>query len=941
LALSLATVSSAGHSGQADAVVIVPLPAADEFSAEALSVIDSARDRAGVISTTTAIRACSDRVVAATDRAVGDAELDRGRETLDEAAAMIRHHPGVARQLVDRVLEVSQPADLANRAWWIRATTEETLGHYEDALEAWGHVAADEVWDYLEVRRIEVLLALGESVEAAQRAVDLVEALEGTSASTIHGARELRIRALAAAGNREELIDEGAEFLEIYSEYPRRDQVWTWLAEAHLAVGEVSRAARYYDRIVWRYPYRPNAYPAWLALESMASTGVSTPRHSFNDRFERARNLRVNKHWEIVDNLLADLVDDVVAAGGDTSFANEIRYERARNSYGRGDYDAAVAQLEEIQDNGGAGVRAWRLRTLLSDSHARAGRLEDGVEAIRRRDQGRSTTHRHQELAEYYWEVGRFPESLEHYREVRSASRMDDWDMSLLMFTAEEYEQAAINFEALAEGTHGRSRRRYRYWQARALQELGRIDEAREWFREIHEVWPSTYYGLQAENRLIELEWATPELVARRDEAEPSAPGANEESLQVLAEGLVWELSVGLTEIVVREVPELIPEVPDSDGPWLVRPARIFWDGPSGVGDAFLAHLAADEEIESAYFSAPDPQALDSLADTYGDLFPTLRRASFLHSVGERTAAWDEARSAVLEFRGLDYGFSRRRPSTSRPIELSRLRHANYIDHREVETGYWGISLGDRRFPTPTDRVDREAHIERQLAIYDVRHDVRDAFRDGLMVLGDYHLVRRLARDRGGWSSTEPDGERRQDWSEAYPRAYPELVQEFAEDFENNPYVIWALMTVESSYNPDSISRANARGLLQVIPKTGNLISQRLGYWDFGPDNLMMPALSIEFGNYYFSELMTKFHGQELIAFSAYNAGPHNMESWLDGRGSLPLDAFIETIPFDQAREYSKKVFRYLALYRRIYLGEDSLYVGQDLDPTYEDNIHF
>ena len=45
----------------------------------------------------------------------------------------------------------------------------------------------------------------------------------------------------------------------------------------------------------------------------------------------------------------------------------------------------------------------------------------------------------------------------------------------------------------------------------------------------------------------------------------------------------------------------------------------------------------------------------------------------------------------------------------------------------------------------------------------------------------------------------------------------------------------------------------------------------------------MNPELSIEFGSYYLGELM-EFQGQELIAFSAYNAGPHRMARWLEGR---------------------------------------------------------
>jgi soluble lytic murein transglycosylase len=163
----------------------------------------------------------------------------------------------------------------------------------------------------------------------------------------------------------------------------------------------------------------------------------------------------------------------------------------------------------------------------------------------------------------------------------------------------------------------------------------------------------------------------------------------------------------------------------------------------------------------------------------------------------------------------------------------------------------------------------------------------------------------------------------------------------YADEYDVNPYIMWSLMTVESSFNPDSVSVANARGLLQVIPKTGQLVALRLGYFDFGPADLMDPERSIEFGCYYFAELMTKFHGQELLAFAAYNGGPHHVSRWLQGRGSLPLDLFVETIPFDQAREYTKKVYRHVAMYRAIYRDETELYVGNVLDPDFELNIHF
>ena len=149
-------------------------------------------------------------------------------------------------------------------------------------------------------------------------------------------------------------------------------------------------------------------------------------------------------------------------------------------------------------------------------------------------------------------------------------------------------------------------------------------------------------------------------------------------------------------------------------------------------------------------------------------------------------------------------------------------------------------------------------------------------------------------------------------------------------------------MIVESDMNPDTISRADAYGLLQVIPKTGDLVAAELGDEDFGVHQLLDPGQSLRFGTWYFAELLKKFRGQEIPAMVAYNAGPHQVQRWLQWRGTgMDMDEFLETVPFDGARRYPQKILRYMAL-MRVADGLDGwVYMGNALDPVCEDNIYY
>jgi tetratricopeptide (TPR) repeat protein len=371
--------------------------------------------------------------------------------------------------------------------------------------------------------------------------------------------------------------------------------------------------------------------------------------------------------------------------------------------------------------------------------------------------------------------------------------------------------------------------------------------------------------------------------------------------------------------------------------------ARLYWEGR---GDSPIAFVKAERgevigplpDKPWAYDQESYHGGLERAVEKASDLFPQLERAKWLRDAGYTKYARWAMRDAALEYRGLS---NRGRPYSS-PHELPYERWESLIDNRRRESGFWGYTADEDRYPVPESASAKKRLLERHQKIYERRDELSKLMLDAMKDVGDYHLVRRFTLGTGPWYRKDPQGPMRYKWMQAYPRAFPRLV--LRESIKNgvNPYLVWALMTVESSYNPDSISPADALGLLQVIPRTGMKTAEMRGDEDFGPMDLLDEDVAIEHGAFYFGKLVKKFRGQELLAIAGYNGGPHRVGAWVDKRGrNMPMDEFVEEIPFNEARGYTKKVIRFLALYLRIYEGVEQLYIGQNMRMDYLTHPNF
>lgn len=155
------------------------------------------------------------------------------------------------------------------------------------------------------------------------------------------------------------------------------------------------------------------------------------------------------------------------------------------------------------------------------------------------------------------------------------------------------------------------------------------------------------------------------------------------------------------------------------------------------------------------------------------------------------------------------------------------------------------------------------------------------------------------------------------------------------------PSWIWSVMRVESAYNPMVLSWVGAMGFMQIMPHTARRIARALGVSPFDTSMLFRREMNIHFGAWYLGQLLVRFRGQLSLALAGYNGGPHNVALWLKLKGELPLDEFVEEIPFSETRRYVKKTLRWIWRYSFMTGDKVSDLVSLEMDSVQEDNIDF
>lgn len=436
------------------------------------------------------------------------------------------------------------------------------------------------------------------------------------------------------------------------------------------------------------------------------------------------------------------------------------------------------------------------------------------------------------------------------------------------------------------------------YHRARALERLGRLDEAEAAFllvrmRDRGRGW----YALWSEQGLASVHAAM--IGASRDEALAFAPSSPSSSSNAPIDAALSNAALAPFDTArahtpvapldtARHTPLAPPSAPLVLSPLDLAPLPSTIEAPPQL--ASLGAVAVDRSAETMprLEGTVDPSVLppppvraprdfDALADrlapivaAHGEAFPWLGRAEDLLRLGDADEAGRQLYEAFLAWRDAGGRAIRR-------------------------TGLSSVARGAERprsfvpFPLKAARRSLDARSRAELVA------IGEA-------IGDYGV----STGFGGIAAVE-----------ALPRAYEAQVEAAARRHGLDPNLLFAVMRVESVYQKEIVSYAGAIGLCQIMPRTGALIASAKGDADYTTAWLLDPEVNLDYAAWYLRSLIERFEGHLPLAIASYNGGPHNVRRWLRDRpATMPMEAFLEHIPFDQTHRYVRRVLGYYAAYR-------------------------
>lgn len=172
--------------------------------------------------------------------------------------------------------------------------------------------------------------------------------------------------------------------------------------------------------------------------------------------------------------------------------------------------------------------------------------------------------------------------------------------------------------------------------------------------------------------------------------------------------------------------------------------------------------------------------------------------------------------------------------------------------------------------------------------------------------------VARLVRRRESYRREPPQGLARHFWRLAYPRAFAPMLEDAAGAAEVPASFVRAIAREESSFDPNAVSWAHAYGLVQVILPTAR---RHAGGLTIDARTLRQPEVNLAVGSRFMRSLRDRYATNPALVPAAYNAGQGAVDRWLRERGELPLDEFVERIPYDETRRYTRRVLQTWGVY--------------------------
>lgn len=187
---------------------------------------------------------------------------------------------------------------------------------------------------------------------------------------------------------------------------------------------------------------------------------------------------------------------------------------------------------------------------------------------------------------------------------------------------------------------------------------------------------------------------------------------------------------------------------------------------------------------------------------------------------------------------------------------------------------------------------------------------------------GAYAKASAMSRYRlRAFMQTPPIGEARARWRIAYPEAYAPLIEEAAAEAGVPASFLRAVAREESAFNPEAVSSARAYGLIQLMRPTAREHARVLGL-PSTPAALKRPEINLRIGAHFIRFLWKRYADNPAVVPAAYNAGHGAAGRWMRATPDMPLDEWIEGIPYGETRRYSRRVLQSYGIYTFLDTGK-------------------
>jgi soluble lytic murein transglycosylase len=303
-----------------------------------------------------------------------------------------------------------------------------------------------------------------------------------------------------------------------------------------------------------------------------------------------------------------------------------------------------------------------------------------------------------------------------------------------------------------------------------------------------------------------------------------------------------------------------------------------------------------------------------------------------------RLERWEEAYQLTSRFEGDLAQSNRWRYWRARSLQLARGDTPEALQlytPLAAERDFYGFLAADRigrpyRIghqplqidPQVLQRVRASAGIRRAMELYQ-RGQIVDARREW------YHVSRlfsreeliaqaKLAHDMDWHFPAIRTISLAQHWDDLdirFPLAYQGALVGSARQRGLESSWVYAITRQESGFMDDARSHAGATGLMQVMPATARDTARRFGIPLRSTRQILDPELNIQLGTAYLSQVHRQFDHNRILATAAYNAGPKRVRQWLADGQEMDFDVWLESLPFDETRQYVQNVLTYAVIY--------------------------